>query len=150
MLFLLFTSDADCLGEIVTQGGALSRCMLSEAGERKIGSQVERWQTEGLPMNDGGHVRRVMPRSAEFTNVLQLWAVDQGYGMVALPPSRIPAWEMLSTTGIDAPERYHFLLDLVMLSDSAVPAWEERIAAAAKSKPRTKKRSAPQKKKALR
>lgn len=138
---LVFSSEHQCLGEFFFSDGVLDRSMLTPRGERVLGAQIARWQTEGILVSelrdralaDGSIVtivaqEHVSTRSPEAEAALRAWALHEHLETIDVPPRLLPFWEALSELDLDDEERYGSMLNIRHASHRHVIAWQKAIA----------------------
>ena len=125
------------LGELWTEGGALSRVVLSEEGERAIGESVASWQTEGVPfchaLSDVVYQESVSVRDPSFLEAVRQWSAAMRYQVLTLHADVFACWQLMAQLPLEPVQRYSMLLSLRMLDNEKRTEWMHALEEASRA-----------------
>lgn len=142
MLTLCFDRQANYLGELLTENGALKHWTLTHAGEKAIGAHMGLWQTRGIPVTRGilkgtdaagSHTyyrSYTQLRSQEFHQALLAWGAERGMLLIDLDPKRLTYWEHLLRLPLEPVERLTVLLAIRPAPEEQMIEWREILESA--------------------
>jgi hypothetical protein len=121
-LSIVFASDRQVLGEIITDGGVFVSMTLTTAGRESLSVHVEDWQVHGVPVI---HDRlpmgprafelfddRVLLRDSAFLNVLRTLLDIRQIMLVTLPPRGVSRWQEISAQQLTNQKRYKLVCEM--------------------------------------
>jgi len=134
-LTLIFGADLAYLGELTTQDGVMSRFILTNEGEARLGDSIEEWQTQGIavlvhrPGAEAGEddaivdEKRIQPRLQEFADAFRHWCALRGLKVVDLSESHVPCWEKILRLPFVPMERHAMISAVCRLPSEDISAW---------------------------
>lgn len=142
---LLFDRDAELLGELQTENGSFVCVYLSSAGEERIGEDVARWQTEGIPYHSQERnltIERPLPlRHPRCVDAVSQRLVCDGGACVELQPALLAFWTLISRAPFEPAERLSLIRAAHVVRPAKQQEWHAAIEAAerhSKKQPKTK------------
>lgn len=134
-LTLIFDGACTYLGELGTQDGVFTRCMLSREGEEQLGDSIEDWQTQGIVVleHKAGSAkngtdpivvdRRIQPREPEFEKAFTHWSALHGLKILSVPEDAISCWEKILRLPFHPIERYAMMSAVCRLQKRDIQQW---------------------------
>jgi len=143
---LLFDAECHVLGELYTAEGLLARAVLTDDGERIIGSSLSQWQTEGVPFfrrMDGVQVQeRISVREKLFLEAVRQWAAVMHLQLISVSSEVLGCWQMIARLPLEPLQRYSMLLALRSLDSTELSLWHDSLAAASEAVMREREKAA--------
>ncbi|MBI5655100.1 hypothetical protein HZC53_05630 [Candidatus Uhrbacteria bacterium] len=111
---IIFTNEADFLGELTTREGRFINLRLSILGENTLGDAVRSWQIMGLrPV--GAESEPTMLRDGKFLESFLSWCHHKDFKTVELLEPQISIWTSLQCLPMHDCERYAAIEELACL-----------------------------------
>ena len=157
MFALLFHPNQSLLGELLFEKGAFRQCMLTKQGHEELEAQLERWQTEGIILQEwlekGDRValaqKHIPLRSPECEAAFATWAKRHHFALVELNRLQVEVYQQLSRHPFTQEEQYALVHSIRSTPAGDMPMWKtffQELDGLAQPKP-TKKKIALTKKK---
>ncbi len=132
MFALLFHPNQSLLGELLFEKGAFRQCVLTKQGHEELDAQLERWQTEGIILQDwletGNRIaltQRAIPlRSHDCESAFIAWAKRQHLALVELNRLQLEVYQQLSRHPFTPEEQYTLVQSIRSTPLSDMPMWK--------------------------
>ncbi len=136
---LIFSENAEHLGELLTQDDMLMRFVLTQPGEVLLAHEVEDWQTSGITVFRDVTTKRkegilhqalkqqISPRDAEFLTAFRHWASEHALRLITLRSDAVPCWEKILMLPFESEERFAAVFALSRLSVEDIGAWSDML-----------------------
>lgn len=111
---IIFTKEADFLGELTTREGRFINLRLSILGENTLGDAVRSWQIRGL-RPAGSADEPTMLRDGKFLGSFLTWCRNNDFKTVELLEPQISIWTSLQCLPMHDCERYAAIEELACL-----------------------------------
>ena len=132
MFALLFHSNQSLLGELLFEKGAFRQCVLTKQGHEELEVQLERWQTEGIILQEwlekGDHValaqKHIPLRSPDCETAFTTWAKRHHFALVELNRLQVEVYQQLSRHPFTQEEQYDLVHSIRSTPVADMPMWK--------------------------
>ena len=134
-IILFFAPDLEFLGELSVSEAGFGSCMLSQAGEKSLGKEIESMRLNGLKKlqsafkvtpQETEHIMYeavIQPRDPLFGCAFRDRILARGCQVITLPESKLAAWNKILDLPLDPRERYLFMSGLSCLEPAEEKKW---------------------------
>lgn len=132
-IFLFDALSSAYLGEMLCMNGKMSSLVLSAEGEKRLGEEVVKWQTQWISsMKDAVSGNRrvlveyaIQPRSPQFMSAFTDWALRGQLLPLHIPDHVVHWWEKIVTLPFTPRERLLFLRALCRAPVADTKTWDD-------------------------